>query len=41
MNLNAVIAGGARMNDLATKWEFGVLAENINKKVDLVKKNSD
>lgn len=37
MNLNAVIAGGTRMVDLTTKWEFDVLAEKMDEMVYLVK----
>lgn len=37
MNFTAVIAGGTRMVDLTTKWEFDVLAENMDEKVYLVK----
>lgn len=33
MNFTAVIAGGTRMVDLTTKWEFDVLAENMDEKV--------
>lgn len=37
MNLKAVIAGGTRIVDLTTKWEFGVLAETMDEMVYLVK----
>lgn len=33
MNFTAVIAGGTRMVDLTTKWEFDVLAENMDEKI--------
>eukprot|EP00105_Crassostrea_gigas_P042431 XP_019926579.1 PREDICTED: von Willebrand factor A domain-containing protein 5A isoform X2 [Crassostrea gigas] len=33
MNLNAVIAGGTRMVDLTTKWEFDVLAEKMDEMI--------
>lgn len=37
MNLKAVIAGGTRIADLTTKWEFDVLAEKMDEMVYLVK----